>query len=263
MCGNLFPRVRLAGALLLAIVPTAFAQQSAPAATAPAPEAKERDLASQVVDPTAPLKTLTFQYKEVSSFHGISGHQSEFDFKVSVPFQAWGVGNIFKVTLPYVTGSKVGPAGLGDTTLFDLAVLPQSWGRLGVGLVTSFGVDRQSGKDTFSFGPAIGAVLPRGKWTYGLFNQNLFSGDVTISQFQPILAYTFSPQVSVSMGDAQFVLDWKKSDFVQIPLGVQVNYITALKGQPIRLFINPQYNLRDRTGTSEWSTTIGLALIVR
>ena len=104
-------------------------------------------------------------------------------------------------------------------------------------------------------------MLRSPKWTYGVFSQNLFSfGDIASSQLQPILAYTMSTKVSVSLGDMQITYDWKKGRFVNLPPSVQANYITAVGQQPIRLFFNPQYNAKNEFGTRQWTLIAGVAL---
>jgi hypothetical protein len=101
-------------------------------------------------------------------------------------------------------------------------------------------------------------------WTYGVFSQNLFSlDDIATTQIQPILAYTVNKKVSLSLGDTQYTVDWDKGRFVNLPLGVQVNYITHFGEQPVRLFVNPQYNMKNEFGSRKWTITTGLALIVR
>src|SRR5262249_34589289 len=96
----------------------------------------------------------------------------------------------------------------------------------------------------------------------GVLNQNLFGPDTSLSQFQPILAYTFNPQVSVALGDMQVTVDWKKGKLVKFPLSGQLNYIAFAGKQPIRLFVNPQYNVVDEKGQTKSQITAGVALIV-
>jgi hypothetical protein len=72
---------------------------------------------------------------------------------------------------------------------------------------------------------------------------------------------TLSPRFSVALGDLQLIYDWEQSEFVSLPIGAQLNYITRLGPQPIRLFVNPQYNFRDLRGASRFSTAFGAALL--
>lgn len=224
----------------------------------------EEDLASKVVDPSAVLKTITFQDQYVESFHGLDGDADEVTVQLVLPFTLGGKQNISRVRIPYTASHPVKPRGLSDVTLLDVITLPRSWGNLLIGGVASIGTNKGPGVDTLALGPTVGAVLKKGPWTYGFLNQNLFSGDdVATSQLQPILAYTFSKSVSVALGDLQLTYDWNEGDFVSVPLGFQVNYIARLGQQPVRFFANPQYNLRDFPGAPELSVTAGLALIVK
>jgi hypothetical protein len=224
----------------------------------------EEDLASKVVDPTAALKIITFQTKYSPSLWGIRDEQNEGDIQLGIPFTAFGRPNILKVTIPYLTSSPSGSRGLTDVSVFDIALFPKKWGTLVLGAVASFGVNKGPGVDTFAIGPAVGTVFKKGRWTYGVFNQNLFSSDdIATTQIQPILGYTVNKKVSLALGDTQYTYDWKQDRFVLVPLGIQVNYIARLGPQPIRFLINPQYNFKNEFGSRKWTITAGLAFIVK
>jgi hypothetical protein len=229
----------------------------------PAPEGEE-DLASKVVDPSAVLTTITFQDQYIASFYDLDGDADEVTVQVVAPFKLGGKQNISRVRIPYTASSPVKPRGLADVALLDVVILPRSWGNLLAGGVASIGTNKGPGVDTLALGPTVGAVLKKGRWTYGFLNQNLFSGDdVATSQIQPILAYTFSKTVSVALGDLQYTYDWNEGEFVSVPLSFQVNYIARFGQQPVRFFANPQYNFRDLPGAAELSVVAGLAFIVR
>ncbi|HEX6039636.1 hypothetical protein [Longimicrobium sp.] len=222
------------------------------------------NLSAQVVDPTAPLKTITVQNRYVPSHWYLDDDENETDLQVAVPFLAFGAGNILRVTIPYRASTPEGRDGLGDVSVFDVVIVPAGGVRLAIGAVASFGTPKGPGVDTYAMGPALGIVVPAGRWTAGVFNQNLFSGDdIATSQLQPVLAYTVDEHLSLALGDLQYTVDWNEGRFVNVPLGLQVNYVTALARQPLRLFVNPQYNLRDEPGSRKWTLTAGVALIAR
>jgi hypothetical protein len=224
----------------------------------------EENLAAQVVDPSSPLTTVTFQNKFSPSLWGVDDKQNEIDTQVAVPLKLLGKRNILRITIPYLTSTPTGNRGLADTSLFDIFLFPKKWGTGVAGFVASFGVNKGPGVDTFAIGPAVGAVFKKEKWTYGVFNQNLFSADdVATTQIQPILAYTFSKKVSVAFGDQQFTYDWHKDRFVLVPVGFQLNYIAMLGKQPVRFLIGPQYNIKNELGAKKWTITTGFALILR
>jgi hypothetical protein len=112
----------------------------------------------------------------------------------------------------------------------------------------------------------LGAV--GGVWQYsprlnlGLFNQNVFGGDTGISQLQPIIAYQLGNGWSLSGGDLQWVYDWQSGRWVNLPIGAQLGKVTQLAGQPMRFAVNPQYNLRDLEGTTEWKISFTVAILV-
>ena len=117
-----------------------------------------------------------------------------------MPFQAWGLSHILRITLPYQT-SGPGEEGLGDVTVFDLVILPQCWGRIGVGAVASFSAATKDTESHVALGPAVGFVAEvTKKLNVGLFNQNSFSDEVSISQLQPIIAYQLGSGWSLSGG---------------------------------------------------------------
>lgn len=222
----------------------------------------DQDLATKLVDPTASVTTLNFQNRYVSSFHGIQDEQNTFVFQPVIPYRAFGTNHIFRATLPY---RMDGPFrdGTDPVTLFDLFLIPASWGRWGVGPVVSFLPQDQSGRDTIQAGPAIGFVTQQGKWTLGAFNQNLISGDSNLSFLQPVIAYTINPKWTISAGDLQEGYDWKSDQWVTLPIGFQVGRLVQVGKTTLRLAYNPQYNFRDLNGVPEWTHLFGVSLIVK
>ena len=51
--------------------------------------------------------------------------------------------------------------------LLDIVILRQEWGNLFLGGVADVGVYKGPNVDTFALGPTVGAVLKKGRWTYG------------------------------------------------------------------------------------------------
>ncbi|HEY0460812.1 MAG TPA: hypothetical protein VGC97_16870 [Pyrinomonadaceae bacterium] len=226
----------------------------------------EDNLAQKVTDPSAGLSTITFQNKFVPSLWGIDDDENDFDVQIAVPYKLGGKRNIFRATIPYFTNTHApGNNGIGDVSLLNLTILPQSWGNFLIGPVVSFGNNKGPGVDTFAIGPSIGAVLKKGKWTYGFLNQNLFSfgGDIKTTQIQPILAYTVSEKISLAVGDAQFTVNWNRKKFVSAPFSAQVNYIHMFGKQPVRFFFNAQYNFINEFGAHKWTLTPAMAFILR
>jgi hypothetical protein len=241
------------------------------AGTATAVQAQEteaEELARRSTDPTSSPLTMgligdiTLGYRDLAD--GTPVDETGFDakFQPVIPFKAWGAENIFRMTIPYEVAGP-GPAGLQDVTLFNLVVLPQSWGRLGIGLDASLRPATSDVPAHLGIGPAIGAVIPLApNLNVGLFNQNLFGNDLALTQVQPILAYLPGHGWSISLGDLQWVYDWHEGMFVSIPIGVQVGKVLPVAGQPMRFSVNPQFDLKDLPGNQRISLLLTVQLIV-
>lgn len=215
-------------------------------------------LAQKAADPTAPLMTFNFKYAAIG-LQDTPQDVHALQFQPAIPFQAFGISNILRSTVTFETA---GPAGarLADVTIFDLAVFDASWGRWGLGPVMQI-----RGGDTpgpFSIGPAIGFVINKGRWTFGLFNQNLFGSSTAISSIQPVLAYQLGDGWALSSGDAQITMDWKRGRFVNLPLGGQLSKVTNLGSQPVKFSINPEYNVLSVSGAPDFSIRFGFTLLV-
>lgn len=242
----------LVGALL---APLAHAQ------TPSAPDSDQGDLSRQVVDPTASLMTLGLKLNHIDRFRGLGNESaSQIQLQPVIPFEGFGVPNILRITGTYNLDGPRG-SGLNDIALFNLFVINEPWGRWGFGPVMDFINDPLPGGDDFTVGPAIGAVLGQGKWTYGIFNQNFFGSNTGLSSIQPVLAYQLGDGYSLSAGDSQITYDWERSEWVNLPLGVALNKVTQVGGQPMKLSINPEYNFRDIQGSSEFTLRFGLSFI--
>jgi hypothetical protein len=248
-----FPTIPLL--LLVLLQPPLQAQTARPAA----PDAN--DLSRKVVDPTASLKTFGFRFIHVDGYYG-NGDESanQVQFQPVIPFEAFGVSNILRIT---ATQTLDGPrdSGFNDVSIFNLFIISEDWGRWGFGPVVDFISERPPGGDSFTAGPALGAVLTQGKWTYGIFNQNFIGSETELSSLQPVIGYQLGNGYSLSAGDAQFTYDWKSGQWVNLPLGASLNKVTEVGGLPIKLSINPEYNFRDLEGTGQFTVRFGLSLI--
>ena len=222
------------------------------------------NLAAQVVDPTAPLKTFILQNRYSPSVWGLDDRKNDLLFQAGIPHVLLNMPNIFRISVPYVTSQPLGERGLGDVEIVDIFLYQKGWGTLALGGVLSAGTNKGPGVDTLSVGPAIAAVFRKDKWTYGVFNQNFFSfGDISRTQIQPILAYTLNERVSFAIGDAQYAVDWNEGRIINVPLSAQINYIARVHSQPVRFFFNSQYNAVNEPGTRKWTLSIGAAVIVK
>lgn len=244
------------------------ATASASPAVAGAGESAQDELSRRATDPTASpltfglINDVTTSYRDLEDGTPIDEDGYQLKFQPVLPFQAWGVANILRMTVPYqVSGPS--PEGLGDVTIFDMVILPQSWGRLGVGVVGSFAAATSSVSAHASAGPAIGVVVPVSrKLNLGVFNQNLFGSDVSISQVQPIAAYQLGSGWSLSLGDLQWPYDWDRGEFLSMPIGLQLGKVLPVAKQPMRFAVNPQYDMKDLPGASRFKISLTVTLLL-
>lgn len=160
-------------------------------------------------------------------------------FRAAIPFTVFGLNNIARLTVPYVTDGPSGPSGVTDSTLFDLVAFDRSWGRFGAGavaLLPTGSKDLSAGK--WGLGPAFGFVAQRPRGLAGLFNQNLFTvaGDddkpgVNISTLQPIFTEPLGDGWSTGLSEMTFVYDWDGDAFTSLPLGVKLSRMTRIGGR--------------------------------
>jgi hypothetical protein len=223
--------------------------------------AGQGDLAAKLVDPTAAVTTLNFQDRFTSQFWGLKDSQNTFTFQPVIPFQAFGLNHILRTTTPWRVDGPQGQ-GLDPVSLFDLIVFPRPWGRFGIGPVMTF-LPGNTGRDPFQIGPAVGAVTQKGKWTFGVFNQNLFSSDTEVSSVQPVLAYVINPKWSLALGDLQETYDWRQDRWVALPVGFQVARLMRVGKTTMRVGYAPQYNFIDDTGSPRWTHYFLTQLILR
>jgi hypothetical protein len=246
------------------------AQAPKPATTAPAEpaESAQDELSRRATDPTASpltfglINDVTTSYRDLEDGTPIDESGYLLKLQPVLPFKAWGAANILRMTIPYQV-SGPGPEGLKDVTIFDMAILPQSWGRIGVGVVGSLAAATSDVSAHATAGPAIGLVAGVSKkLNLGLFNQNLFGNDVAISQIQPIAAYQLGNGWSLSLGDLQWPYDWKRGEFVSMPVGLQLGKVLPVAKQPMRFAVNPQYDMKDLPGGSRFKISFTVTLLL-
>lgn len=240
--------------LLVAAPHMAQAQDQAPAGDA-------NELSRQATDPTASLMAFNLINDFRTTFTDSDDTGFEFRFQPVVPFRAFKTSNILRVVVPY-QGSGPGNEGLKDVSIFDLVVLPQKWGRLGIGPVMSLKQSSGDAPSKFAIGPAIGGVKPMSrKLNIGAFSQNLFASETAISQLQPIVAYQLGHGWALSAGDLQFTYDWEDGRWVSLPIGFQLGIVRALGGQPFRLSVNPQWDFADIDGVASSKVVFTVTLL--
>ena len=223
------------------------------------------ELSSKATDPTASLMSFSLLGTYTGGFYGDGRGQpneaSSLSLRSAIPFEFLDHPNLFRLTVPYALSGR-GDEGFGAISVFDLFMFSASWGRWGIGPLMNFDTTGDL-PDAFIVGPAIGGVWKvNKKLNLGLFSQNQFGSNTTLSQLQPVIAYQLGHGWSISAGDLQFIYDWKASQWLSVPVGFQIGKVTKFGDLPVRLAVNPQYNLIDRAGLNEWSISFSFSALL-
>ncbi len=238
------------------------------AAAQPSPSAE--DLSAQATDPTAALMSFQLNDWYTPDFHGLDDTANQIVFRAAIPFSLGGTQNIFRVTQPYATSSPAG-SGLVDTTVFNLTVFNQSWGRWGAGVSGTLptGADGLS-TEKWTAGPAAGFVNAAAKqFNWGLFTQTFFSfagkssaPDVGIINVQPIFSYQLGGGRSLSLGNSAAVYDTEKSRWASLLLSVNYGQVVTFWGHKWRPNFEVGYDFKDDVGNQEWVVRAGIVLLL-
>lgn len=208
-------------------------------------------------DPTASIMSIQIADWYAFDYHNLpDGSDNAIALRVAIPFSTGPLNHIFRVTAPIITDHPAFDSGLGDSTIFDLVVFDESWGRWGVGVVALLPTGGSSrGADQWAVGPAFGfTARPAPGWLVGLFNQNLFHAgggqelgqpDVNISSFQPILNHSLGDGWSIGFSEMQIVYDWDQNEFVSLPLGVSLSKLVRFGHQPVQFNVQYEHDFYD------------------
>ncbi len=205
--------------------------------------AQERDgndeLAAKATDPTASLMSFQLYDWYTPSYRDVDGSTNQIVLRAAIPFSLAGTSQIFRITQPYVTSSVGGTTAFADTTLFDLMVFSQPWGRWGVGIAATLPTG-SSGltTDKWTAGPAVGFVnsRPTSGSTGALFAQTFFSfagkssaDDVGIVNLQPIFSLPLGQGRSLSLGNSALIYDTSKSRWASLLLSANYGQVVELR----------------------------------
>jgi hypothetical protein len=241
--------------MMLCLSVTALGQS---AAQQPAGE----NLAQRVENPIEFLTSLKLENKYSPSLWGIRDTNNEVEAVFMLPFIAFRRENLTRIKLFYETSTPSGERGLSELELLQLVLFTRGSKGWGIGASLRANADDNDG-GTLAIGPAIGAKVKHGKWTFGFLNQNFFGHTLSRTQLQPILGYTFNKKWSASLGDVQYTYNWSKDRATSIPLSGQLSHILSLEQQPIQLLFRAQYNLKQERGSDKWNLTAGFAILVK
>jgi hypothetical protein len=228
-------------------------------------------LAAQATDPTASLMSFQLNDWYTASLHDAGGTINQIVFRSAIPFDAFGHPNIFRITLPAFTNTPSGQTGLGDTTIFNLTVWNESWGRWGAGVSGSLPTGRDGlSSDKWTIGPAFGFVNSSSKeFNWGLFAQTFFSfagqdsaPDVGLINIQPIFSYQLGGGRTLSVGNSALVYDTENSRWASLMLGVNYGQVVTWGGHKWRPNFEVDYDFRDTRGNPEWVVRAGIVLLL-
>lgn len=246
--------------VLLAASPSALARS----------DGSDDDLAAKGTDPRAQLMSFGLSDGYAAGGDGSEGSSNQIVFRAAFPFDLAGTKHIFRITQSYSTSGRAG-SGWSDTTIFDLVVFDQPWGRWGVGVsgtVPSGSAGLSSG--TWTARPAIGFVnasTPAVNW--GLFVQSFFSfagerdaRDVRIVNLQPILSHRLGNGRSLSLGNGAFVYDAERSRWASALASVNYGQVMTFAGHKWRPNVEVGYDLRNGSGTPARVIRAGIVLLL-
>jgi hypothetical protein len=244
-------RAGLAVLLTTSIAGQAVAQQ---------PVYKE-SVAAKVINPIAFLMKFTVENQYSPSLWDSRGEENEVQGEIVIPFEAFARQNLARIRVFFETSSPGGTRGLSESQVVDLILFQRGWGTFGVGVTAQLTPQTPERLGAVSPGPAAGAVVERGKWRYGVLNQNFFSNNVAETEIQPILAYEFNDKWSTEIGDIQYIYDWKKDRVTSIPISAQLNRMLLRDKESVQLSFKAEYNLKNIAGQTMWTLTAGVTLI--
>jgi hypothetical protein len=259
-------RARSATAALVTFAATALAASDALAQQSPSAE----DLSAQATDPTAALMSFQLNDWYTADFHGLDDTANQVVFRAVIPFSLGGTQNIFRVTQPYATSSPAG-SGLVDTTVFNLTVFNQPWGRWGLGVSGTVPTGRTGlSTEKWTAGPAAGFVNSSSKqFNWGLFMQTFFSfagkasaPDVGLINIQPIFSYQLGGGRSLSLGNSALVYDTERSRWASLLLSVNYGQVVTFWGHKWRPNFEVGYDFKDDVGNQQWVIRAGIALLL-
>lgn len=217
----------------------------------------KQELSQAAADPTASLMTFQISDWNTYNYHDSNFHSNQVVIRTVYPFQMGEQKHIMRMTAPFITDHPRSENGLSDITLFDLLVFETSWGRWGAGplaVVPTGGSKR--GAEQWALGPAIGFMVQKPNYVWGIFNQNAFTiagdddrKDTKVSSYQPIGSYKLGSGWSVGLSEMQVTYNWTDSRWSNLPLGAGFSKIQRFGRLPVRFNLQYEHNFADNKNT--------------
>jgi hypothetical protein len=184
--------------------------------------------------------------------------------------EQWNV--IARIITPFAFNDRIPghPAGLGDiTTSFFLSPTTSGPGGLiwGVGpaLLLPTATNSRLGGGKWGAGPTAVVLLQESTWTVGALVSHIWSfagpesrSDVSVSQFEPFVAYDFGGGRSLSL-TIESTYDWRASQWT-VPVNLVASQVFTVGSQAMSLAIGGRYYAEAPEGGPKWGLRTSLTL---
>lgn len=234
-------------------------------------QTSDAELARQAADPTqSPLSLQFYNYYTPKSY-GVDGSGNQLVFRPVIPYKAFGVDNIIRLTFTHNTDSPQGRSGLGDIQLLQLSIVERWGGRVAFGLSGSVPTgSNQFTNDKWTLGPAGAYVTSTaGGITFGGLVQSFFSfagndevRDVGQIALQPVMAIPLGGTKTLSLGNSGALYDIERSRWASVAPSLQLSWLTDVWGLKWRPGIEVTHEFRDLPGNPRTTYRLGAQLLL-
>jgi hypothetical protein len=205
-----------------------------------------------------------------------TGQSVQLNLRGQLPYLENGQQYIVRVKIPFVTTSPPDAVtGVGDSTLYYLAVSSPSAGRWTYGATMKFPTagDSSLGSGKYSIGPAAGYDRLAGDWTVGLSTANYFSvigpssrAQVAQTKIDPSALLSLPRGWAIGTSSMSFTYNWVPGTWVDVPLGVRIEKAFGTNSAlPLAQFLAPlvgsvefEKNLVAVADTPSWTIRVML-----
>jgi hypothetical protein len=211
------------------------------------------DVSNEANNPLTPKITINFQDQWASQLYDSGSSTNAFLFRGLIPVKLFGVGQLFRFTLPVSTVPTAdgNTTGIGDLNLIDL--IPTRFGSVEIGLGPQLTVptatSRETGTGKWQAGLSAVVIAPQ-KW--GLLGalatwQTSIAGEserpsVNTATVQPFFIVNL-PRGWYFRSTATATFDIQH-DAYALPLGAGLGHVRVLgSGTTVNLFLEPQWTL--------------------
>lgn len=266
----------------LALQPAASARAQQAATPAPAAStsptqsdsSESLDLVPDFNVPLSPQEWFSIEDEVTTSYDHLAGSSNTINLRAQFPIGRLGKKlpatlltrrhlQLIKIKLPFVTSAPAGAVkGNGDTTLWFLqylGVADRKWVygpllKIPTASVNELGSGRWSG------GPAAGYTYTHGSTAIGVYTETYVSfagpksrGPITQTQIQPGLFFTSPRGWLVGTSSMQFLYNWQKSAWQNVPLGFRVERFTQNDHRLLIVGLEIEKNLANVQNTTQWT----------